>query len=135
MGALVFVDNNPNFNIPRSYLSGFVVWSSFATEPFWDGLVLQWTSTPGYIYRLAMKTNGYNWNSNVYTISRLFDAPNSSIDCVHFACFDQVNFGTSDILNEGKQRIWAKTFAIHTATRLIALPPAPASYWLQQPPY
>lgn len=129
MGALEFTTPQPEFNLPRSYLGRVGIYSTFASEPFFDGYTIQWTSTPGYIYRVAFKPNGYNWNSNVYSLTGLFDEASSSIDCILFPCFDLVTVHFSDLLNDGKPMLWFEPFATVGQTRILPLPTSPSGYW------
>lgn len=130
MGAIVQENNLPGFALRRSYCPALCIQSTFAVEPIWDGQTIVWTSAPGYIYRLAITDRFYAWSSNSYTLDYILDLPGSSIDCIFFPCFDQVNLGFGRNINDDRPLPFFRTFATSGQSRVMNLPPPPSDYWL-----
>ena len=129
MGAIVFATAMPEFSMMRGYARQVVILSTFATEPIVSGYQVSWDSSPGYSYVLAFEPKFWDWSSNSYTLDRVLDLPNSSIDCHFFPCFDQVDVNVSHIINDDGAVITLRTFATTGSQRAIALPPPPSGYW------
>lgn len=128
-GEIHYYLDAQEINFPRSYVTEIVVLADFASEPFWDGRVIQFSTTLGYTYRLAVSEEFYEWSSNVYSTLHVFDSPGSSIDCGLVDCYDfcLVTFGR--LINERIRAIAVKPNGAGTSVRVMSLPPAPPGYW------
>lgn len=133
MGAITYDFLNPRFVIPRPYLSKIAIRGDFNVLPFWDGNVIQFTSTAGYIYRLAFKPEVYAWSTAAYTLDHLMDETASSIDCVLFPCHDIVDLIFGVYINDERPLLSFHPLALGTTVYPLSLPPAPPDYWLPNP--
>ena len=101
----------------------------FLVNPFWDGQVIAFTSTAGYIYRLAVDDRFYPFSTNAYTLPYIMNAAASSIDCVLFACHDVVDVTYESFINDEKASIVLHPLALGSTVKILTLPPPPSDYW------
>jgi len=106
-----------------------------ASNLFADDDHITFEGPTGRTWNLVYKDNWPEWNSNVYSVSGVFDPDASQ----HFVDGIEVGFGgmyvdVFYIINELMPRILLSGYALSSTIVTLDLPASPDSYWRETPP-